>query len=67
MHEPSFGGTDGELLVPRGDTASPGDTSGPDGPNPSMSEPAGRPPYVAGPMAKSDIVSGLPTGTEAAR
>jgi hypothetical protein len=67
MHEPSCGGTDGELSIPRGGTVSPEDTPGPAGPNPSMSEPAGRPLSVAAPMAKSDIVSGLPTGTEAAR
>jgi hypothetical protein len=57
MHEPSFGGTDGEVVVPWGN----------DLPYPSMSEAAGRLPYSAGPMAKSDIVSGSPTGTEAAR
>jgi hypothetical protein len=67
MHEPSFGGTEGELDLPRGDAAPPRDVPDPDGPNPSMPQAAGRPPSAAGPMAKSGIGSGLPTGTEAAR
>jgi hypothetical protein len=66
MHKPSFGGTDGELVVPSGAIASPGGTSAPDGPNPSMCEAAGRLPYVAGPMGIFGIGSGLPTEREAA-
>ena len=65
MHEPSFGGTDGELLVPQRGIASPGGTSAPDGPNPSMSEAPGRLPYVAGPTGKFGIGSGLPAEREA--
>jgi hypothetical protein len=66
MHEPSFGGTDGELVVPQRGIAPPGGTSAPDGPNPSMSEALGRLPNVAGPMGKFGIGSGLPTEREAA-
>jgi hypothetical protein len=67
MHEPSFGGTDGELVVPQRGIASPGDTPAPGGPNPSMSKAAGRLPDVAGPMGKFGIGSGLPTERGTAR
>jgi hypothetical protein len=67
MREPSFGGTDGELAVPLGDIASPGGTPAPGGPDPSISEAAGRLPYVAGPMGKFGIGSGLPTERGTAR
>jgi hypothetical protein len=67
MREPSFGGTDGELVFPLGDIGSLGGTSAPAGPNPSISEGAGRLPYVAGPMGKFGIGSGLPAEREAAR
>ena len=57
MHEPSLRGTDGELVIPRGN----------DSPlNPLMSEAADRLRCLTGRMAESDIMSGLPTGTEAA-
>ena len=67
MHEPSIGGTDGELVVPSGDIVSPGGASAPDGPNPPMSEAAGCLPYMAGPMGILGIGSGLPTERGAAR
>lgn len=58
MHEPSLRGTDGELVTPWGSGAPL---------SPLMSEAADRVRRLAGQMAESDIMSGLPTGTEAAR
>jgi hypothetical protein len=58
MHEPSLRGTDGELVTPWGSDARL---------SPLMSEAADRLRRLAGRMAESDIMSGLPTGTEAAR
>ena len=57
MHEPSLRGTDGELVTPWGSDARL---------SPLMSEAAERLRRLAGRMAESDIMSGLPDGTEAA-
>ena len=67
MREPSLGGRNGELAVPRRDLASPGGAPAPGGPNPSMPEATGRLPHAAGPMGKFGIGPGLPAEREAAR
>jgi hypothetical protein len=71
MQEPSLGGAGGELVIPRGDDARPpaGRLSSP-APRPGGASPReakDRLPCSAGGMAESGLVSGLPTGTEAAR
>jgi hypothetical protein len=58
MHEPSLRGTDGELVTPQRTDAPL---------SPLMSEAADRLRCRAGRVAESGIMSGLPTGTEAAR
>jgi hypothetical protein len=75
MHQPSFAGTDGETVISRGDALLFAPRSGTgrtrhlgichlgifcQGPSPRLSGPMGL-------MAKSEIVSGMPRGTEDAR